>query len=294
MAPVFRLQSQRKRSRYYSTAPSGRAILRYSRDRPTQHAQHPTERVLFSLVGRASRYSNRVSIAIIAHRACLLHAPENSLAGIRKAAELGADGVEIDLRRTLDGVPVLMHDRSPWRTARLPGPVRLYPSFWLRRVRLRDSDERIPILADALDALPEGLLLAIETKDVSTVPRILPLIRQRRLEDRTLFWSPLEEAVRYVAREASEIETALLRSDIDPEGLRRFLEDATRFGARSITADWRAISPQFVGEAHERGLHVYSMNHDLESVAKKAAHGLDGIVTDQPREVRAILEGAAS
>ena len=85
------------------------------------------ERV-FSLTGRASRYSSWVSIAIIAHRACLLHAPENSLAGIRKAAELGADGVEIDLRRTLDGVPVLMHDRSPWRTARLPGP-----AFPLRR-----------------------------------------------------------------------------------------------------------------------------------------------------------------
>ena len=84
------------------------------------------------------------------------------------------------------------------------------------------------------------------------------------------------------------------RDVTDPEGLRHFLEDATRFGARGIAPHWDAVSPQFVGEAHDRGLRVYSMNHDLESVAKKAAHGLDGIVTDLPREVRAILEGAAS
>jgi len=40
---------------------------------------------------------------IIAHRACPQHAPENSIAGIRRAAELGADGTEGDVQRTLDG-----------------------------------------------------------------------------------------------------------------------------------------------------------------------------------------------
>ena len=260
---------------------------------PPSSARHPAERA-FSLAGRASRYSSWVSIAIIAHRACLLHAPENSLAGIRKAAELGADGVEIDLRSTLDGVPVLMHDRSPWRTARLPGPVRLYPSFWLRRVRLRDSDERIPTLADALDALPDGLRLAIETMDAAPSPRILRLLRARRLENRVLFLSYQEHAIRYFVHEAPETESVFARDVTDPEGLRHFLEDATRFGVRGIAPHWDAVSPQFVGEAHDRGLRVYSINHDLESVAKKAAHGLDGIVTDHPREVRAILEGAAS
>ena len=235
-----------------------------------------------------------MSLAIIAHRACPLHAPENSLAGIRKAGELGADGVQIDLRRTLDGVPVLMHDRSPWRTARLPGPVRLYPSFWLRRVRLRDSDERIPTLADALDALPEGLRLAIEAMDASASPSILALLREQRLGHRVLLSSYREQAIRYFVHEAPEMECVFARDATDPEGLRRFLEDATRFGARGIAPHWDAVSPQLVGEAHDRGLRVYSMSHDLGSVAKKVSHGLDGIVTDHPREVRAILEGTAS
>ncbi len=72
--------------------------------------------------------------AIIAHRTCPRHATENSLEGIRKAAELGADGVEIDVQRTLDGVPILMHDKTLWRTAGLYGrrgfsPTPCYAAF---------------------------------------------------------------------------------------------------------------------------------------------------------------------
>src|SRR3990170_1293086 len=150
-------------------------------------------------------------IPIIAHRTCPRDAPENSLAGIRKAAELGADGVEIDVRRSLDGVAVLLHDRSPRRTTGLPGPVRLYPSFLLRRVRLRGGSERVPTLAEALDALPEGLFMAVEIKDAGAAPSALHLIRERRLEDRTLMWSYREQAVRHFAKQAPEIEAALLR-----------------------------------------------------------------------------------
>lgn len=48
---------------------------------------------------------------VIAHRTCPRDAPENSLEGIARATELGADVVEVDVRRTADGVPVLVHDR---------------------------------------------------------------------------------------------------------------------------------------------------------------------------------------
>lgn len=232
-----------------------------------------------------------MTVPIIAHRTCPLDCPENSLAGIRKAAELGADGVEIDVRRTLDGKVVLMHDWSPGRTTGLPGPVAWYPSFLLRRARLRgEGSERVPALDQALDALPDGLILAIELKDAGAAPRVLESVRARHLEERVLMWSFREAAVRYFARRAPEIEAALLRNDTDPEGLTRCLTDASEYGARAISAPWDAISPQFVGEAHDRNLRVYSLNRDLESIPKRIAAGLDGIVTDQPREVRAVLE----
>ena len=233
-------------------------------------------------------------IPIIAHRTCPAHCPDNSLSGIRKAAELGADGVEIDVRRTLDGVPVLMHDRSLRRTTGFPGPVRLYPSFLVRRLRLRGSDERVPTLAQALDALPQPLFMAIEIKDASTARRTLELVRERALEPRVLMWSYREAAVRYFSERAPEIESALLRDHTDPEGLRRFLEDATAFGARAISAHYSAINPQFIAEAHQRKLRVYAWIRDVQSVPKKVAAGLDGIVTDHPDDVRGVLSKSTS
>ena len=152
-----------------------------------------------------------MTIPIVAHRTCPLDAPENSIQGIRKAAELGADAVEIDVRPSLDGVPFLMHDWSPRRTTGLPGPVRIFPSFLLRRLRLRRGSEPPPTLDEALAALPETLSIAIEVKDSAASAATLRAVRRHGLDSRVLFWSYREQAVRYFAREAPEIETSLLR-----------------------------------------------------------------------------------
>ena len=239
-----------------------------------------------------SRYSSHVVIPIIAHRTCPLHAPENSLEGIRRAAELGADGVEIDVRPSLEGVPMLMHDWSTFRTMRLPGPIRFYPAALLRRFRLRGGSEPPPTLDEALAALPESLSIAIEVKDAATSAATLRAVRKHGLESRVRFWSYRERAVRYFSKEAPEIETSLLRDPTDPEGLATFLADAASFGARGISAHWAAINPQFVAEAHSRHLKVYSWIRDLDLVERKVAAGLDGIVTNEPREVRDILTRA--
>ncbi len=166
----------------------------------------------------------------------------------------------------------------------------MYPSPLLRRLRQRGSDERIPTLAQALDALPEGLFLALDVKDVAVAARVLRLVRERGLEERTQIWSGREGALGYFVGEAPGVKTVLLRDDVDPEGLNRYLDDAARLSAHGISPHWSAVTPQLVGEAHDRGLSVYPMNRDMETVAKKLATGIDGIVTDSPREVRAILE----
>ena len=106
---------------------------------------------------------------IIAHRTCPRHAPENSLQGIRRAAELGADGVEIDVQRTLDGVPILMHDKTLWRTAGLYWPARLLPYSLLRRLHLPNKfNEPQPgaTIRRALVVDVEATGLSIENDDI--------------------------------------------------------------------------------------------------------------------------------
>lgn len=60
---------------------------------------------------------------IIAHRGASAHAPENTFAAFQKAIEVGADGIEFDVRLARDGVPVVIHDETLKRTARRAGRI---------------------------------------------------------------------------------------------------------------------------------------------------------------------------
>ena len=229
---------------------------------------------------------------IIAHRTCPLDAPENSLAGMTVAAEQGADGVEIDLRLSLDLRPFLTHDRTMWRTTGFPLPLELTPAFLVRRQRLRGSAERVPSLRQALDALAPGMLLAV---DVKTAWGVLPLLREvkrRRLQERVLVWCTSALAGRYVARVAPAVEVAYLKDVTDAAGKLAFIAKAKRIGARAVSAHWLAVDPHFVGAAHALGLRVYAWHQGFELAPAKLRSGLDGLITDQPRAAREAIEAA--
>lgn len=114
---------------------------------------------------------------IIGHRGAAAMAPENTLAGLRRAAALGLAWVEVDARLTADDVPVLVHDETLARTAGTAARVRD-----LRAAELAGLDagawfggafagEPVPTLADAA-ALADrlGLGLNVELKpDPDTV-----------------------------------------------------------------------------------------------------------------------------
>jgi len=91
---------------------------------------------------------------LIAHRGGVLapHAPENSLAAIRLAAEHRYDMVELDVREAADGVPVLYHDGSMERHTGLPGRVEDYTSDQLRHTVYLASKERVITLEQAFEA----------------------------------------------------------------------------------------------------------------------------------------------
>ena len=101
---------------------------------PMQHAARPALGVMPTVIIRASSglsVTARMDVQrplwpyprIVAHRGGGLLAPENTLAGIRLARNLGFDGVEFDVKLTADGVPVLMHDDTLERTTDGSGAV---------------------------------------------------------------------------------------------------------------------------------------------------------------------------
>ncbi|HEY5402272.1 MAG TPA: glycerophosphodiester phosphodiesterase family protein, partial [Pyrinomonadaceae bacterium] len=61
---------------------------------------------------------------IIGHRGASAVTPENTLGAFRKAIEVGADGIEFDVRLTRDGMPVVIHDDNLRRTGGRPDLIR--------------------------------------------------------------------------------------------------------------------------------------------------------------------------
>src|SRR6266571_4017894 len=121
---------------------------------------------------------------ILGHRGARFVAPENTVASFRAAIAEGADGVELDLRRTLDHALVCLHDPGLGRTTDGRGPVR---QRMLEEVRCLDASAglpwtaslrsparsagrrpfrgiQVPTLAEALDALPPTALVDVEVK----------------------------------------------------------------------------------------------------------------------------------
>lgn len=226
---------------------------------------------------------------IIAHRTCPKDAPENSLEGIAAAQRLGADGVEIDLRVSLDQRPYLLHDWSLKRTTGFAAPLEITPSAAVRRLRL-ENGEPVPTLQQAFNALPEGMLLAIDVKTPWAIWHVARESKKRGMERRVLAWCTSAQDVRFMRQFAPQVETAYLRSDYDPAGKLAFLAKASRLGAQAVSAEWRAIDPPFVATAHALGLKVYSWHAEWELSVAKLQSGLDGLVTDYPAEARAAYE----
>lgn len=108
---------------------------------------------------------------VTGHRGARGHAPENTMAGMRKAVELGARWIEFDVKLTTDDEPVLFHDDTVNRTTDGKGPV---ARMTLEEIRKLDAGrwfspdftgELVPTLAEAMDYLAAtGIGANVEVK----------------------------------------------------------------------------------------------------------------------------------
>ena len=139
---------------------------------------------------------------IIAHRGASYLAPENTLAAFRKAMEIGADGVEMDVQKTLDGGLVIHHDYIIDLHTDISG--RIYD---MTEGELKDldfgswkdvayKDEKIATLTEALALCRsmEGCTVQLELKstmdnDPDFVPRVLEVLRQTEMVEQVILVS---------------------------------------------------------------------------------------------------------
>lgn len=113
---------------------------------------------------------NESSVLVAAHRGDWRNFPENSLAGIKSAIDMGVDIVEVDLQCTKDGQLILMHDNTLNRTTTGKGNISDFTLEEIRQLKLKNgcairTIHSVPTLEEALLAVKGKILINLDKAD---------------------------------------------------------------------------------------------------------------------------------
>jgi glycerophosphoryl diester phosphodiesterase len=227
----------------------------------------------------------------VAHRGYSWVAPENTLPALVAAVPAGATFVEFDVRTTLDGVPVVIHDKSVDRTTDGSGFVW---DLTVDEVRALDAGSwfsaaftgvRVPLLTEVLDAVGAPLLLEIKRPATADqVKTIIGLVAERGILDRTVVQSFDPDIVRMVREVAPDVPRGLLRLSLDDETVPLAVELGVAYVNPPV------LDVARFAELYAAGVAVLPWTaNDITRWPGLRAAGVAGLITDRPGELTGYL-----
>ncbi|MCW4022941.1 MAG: glycerophosphodiester phosphodiesterase family protein [Candidatus Bathyarchaeota archaeon] len=213
----------------------------------------------------------------IGHRGARAYEPENTLSSFRKAVELGANAVELDVRKTKDGKLVVIHNADVNKTTNGEGAVNELTLDQIQKL-VTDKDEQIPTLDDVLDAVGKKVKVLVEIKEAETAEQVLDMVQKKGLADNVILVSFHEEALKKIRELNQTVETGLIYvRHKNP------IQTALDLKAEYLLSLYSFTHSANIKKAHENGLKVivWTINkkEDVEEYKKK---GVDGIASDRP------------
>lgn len=215
---------------------------------------------------------------VIAHRGASAARPENTIEAFRYARSLGADGVELDVRRSADGQAVVCHDA--W----------LSDGRMIADLATEELPVGTPLLAESLAGC-EGMDIHVEIKNASAEPDhdpaqmlasvVVDQVRAAGLGDRVVVSSFGFATIDRVRALEPHVATAWLVIDRgDPAAL---IERTSAAGHAGIHPVHRMVDRDLVARAHDAGLfvNVWTVD-DPDKIRRLAELGVDGVITNVP------------
>ncbi|KQX47715.1 MULTISPECIES: glycerophosphodiester phosphodiesterase [unclassified Streptomyces] len=225
------------------------------------------------------------SVTVVGHRGDPYRVRENTLRSVSSAIERGADAVEIDVRLTEDGVPVLLHDDT---LKRLWGHD--VPLAELSYARVRElSGDGIPTLREALlTAGDHRLMLDLPGGDADSVRRIVGTVRECGAGERVYYCAGAVAMLDVRAADPAA-EIALTWTSLAPP--RPVLLDAVR--PRWLNYRFGLVSRGLVDRVHRDGLLVSAWTADTRRTMRKLiTNGVDSVTTNRVDALAAVLRKA--
>jgi glycerophosphoryl diester phosphodiesterase len=243
---------------------------------------------------------------IIGHRGASAVAPENTMAAFRKAIEVGADGIEFDVRLSRDAIPVVVHDETLHRTGLRSDYVSCMSAEELQQVNVGKwfgcrhsstdeySSETLPTLRQLLDyfsSLKALLYLELKCRPEETsqiASTTSELVDEYHLADRVIVECFDLAVIQEVKRVAPQLKTAaLFQPRISRPHLwtpsNRLINEALAVGADEIALHYKLADDRTIEGAHSGGLKVVIWTVDDPAWVVRAKDlGVHAVITNDP------------
>ena len=222
-------------------------------------------------------FPSEVTTEIIAHRGGGNEGPENTVAGLKTAIELGAAGSEIDIQRTKDGYYVVNHDNGFGRVAGVKANVNDLTLEQIRELTVLDSGEPIPTLEEMLTAARDKITLFVELKgataDTQMCDDAVKLVRDMGMADQVVFISLKYNLIDYLETSYPDMLTGYLT----------FLSygSTAKLNCDYIGLEEESAAADAINSVHNQGkkVMVWTVN-DKESQEHFLSTAADAIITD--------------
>lgn len=239
------------------------------------------------------------------HRGASHAAPENTLSAFQLARDMGADGIELDVQLSRDGTAIVMHDSTVNRTTDGVGEV---ADLTLEQLRELDAGswfsssfagEPIPTLTEVFSAVGDCLLMNLELKAISSESTgleetVVALIARHGMGERVLIscFNPL--ILERVRRLDPHLSLAFLYGARLSEAERaRRIQDLHPLAA--LHPEYHLVDADHLAWAHAQGCSVNTWTVDNPAEMDRLLNlGIEGVITDRPDLLRAIMERRGS
>jgi len=213
---------------------------------------------------------------LIAHRGYSAVYPENTITAFRKAR---SKVVEFDVRKTLDNVPVVIHDRTLDRTTTGTGDVKKHTWEHIKDLHIKGCDERVPSLDQVFQTFGDEYSYNIEIKSSDTADVVVDSIKKSALPyGNTLVTSFKWDEIKAVRKLDDRINTGLI-SIVRPE---RAIRECVRIGCEVAVLNHLIITRDVVNYAEKNGIEVYAYTvNSVDEARKLIDYGVAGIISDE-------------
>lgn len=239
---------------------------------------------------------------IIAHRGASHEAPENTLAAIERAIALKVDSVEIDIRLSKDGIPVVLHDPS---AARLTGVKNAPPIHLLTLAEIQQIDvgrsfsnsftgEKIPSLREVLELNWNQTELMIEIKEGKQHHKVIVqalfdvLAQIKKPSPQLLIGSFSSEILKEVSSylpsylQGADSKARLIGIVEKPLLIEPFIAE----NIKHLALWYKLVTPDLVRALKDKGIKIWSFTiDDVKTAEFLISIGVSGIISNNPKRM---------